>query len=51
MSRTKLYVEYTEILKGQGREKKLMDFPKEWLENMWGQNSLFRITNTRETKI
>ena len=50
MSCTRLYVESTEILKGQGREKRLLSLPEEWFENMWGKNSLFSI-NTKETKL
>ena len=45
------YVESTETLMGQGSKKGLLNLPKEWFENMWGQNSLFRIAKTKETKL
>ena len=51
MSCTRLYVEFTETLMDQGRKKRLLSPPKEWFENMWGHNSLFSITNTKDTKL
>ena len=36
---------------GQGRKRRLLSLPKECFENMSGQNSLFSITNTKETKL
>ena len=48
---TILYVEYTEANMGQGSKKILMRLLKELFENMLRHNSLFSITNTKETKL
>ena len=48
---TKMYVESTETLMGQGREKRLLILPKELFENIRGHNILSRIINTKETKM
>ena len=36
---------------GQGRKRMLLRFPKELYENICGLNSLFIITNTKDTKL
>ena len=51
MSCTRIYLESTETMMGQGRNKRLLSLPKELFENMLGQNSLFGITKTMETNL
>ena len=46
---TIFYVEYTEAQMGQGSKKRLLRLLKELFENMLRHNSLFSITNTKET--
>ena len=51
MSCTRLYVESTEALMGQGSKRRLLNLPKERWDKMSGKNSLFVITNTKKTKL
>ena len=51
MSYIRLYVESTESLMGQGKKMRLISPPKDWFDNMCSQDSLFVITNTKETKL